>query len=65
LEPTFGAGDTQVLEGFAKESQHFVPVTFRRDKIGVLVQVVDEPLLLFAHLEIVVGHFPSTSSRSV
>ena len=51
LQAAFGPGDAKVLQGFLQKSQHLVAVTLRADEVRILLDVVDQPLLVFAHAE--------------
>ena len=57
-QPRLGAGNAEVLQGFAQEGEDLVPVAFRADEIGVVLDIPDEPLLVFAHAEEVVALLP-------
>ena len=44
-----GTGDTEILQGIPQEGQHFILITFRADKSRMILDVMDEPVLIFAH----------------
>ena len=69
MQPAFGPADTEVLQRLAEESQHLVTARLRSYEVGVVLDVLDEPLLVFAHLKEVVAllylnNFP-TAIRTV
>ena len=54
VQAALGPGDAQILQGLAQEGEHLVPVALRADPVGVVVDVVEEPVLVLAHAEEVV-----------
>ena len=65
IHAALGPGDAQVLQGLLEKSQHLVLVAFRADPVGVGLDVVDEPVLVFAHAEEVVFFLEEGGDRFV
>jgi len=51
----FRPGNAQILQGLAKQGQHFITIAFRPDKVRVLLDMGNQPLLIFAHSEKIVA----------
>jgi len=54
-QPFFRPRNAEVFQRFPKEGEDLVPVAFGADEIGVVLDIPDEPLLVFAHAEEVVA----------
>ena len=68
-QAAFGTADAEVLQGLSEKSQHLVTARLRSDEIRVILDVLDEPALIFTHFKKVVAlfylnHFP-TAIRTV
>ena len=57
------SGDAEILQGIPQERQGLVPIALRPDKVRVFLDVVNEPLLVFAHPEEVVALFAVFGNR--
>ena len=51
----FRTGYTQVLERLPQEGQHLVSIPLRPDEVRVLRDMIDQPLLISAHPEKIIG----------
>ncbi len=54
-EPALRPGDAQVLERLAQEAEGLVAAEVGLDERGILIDVADQPLLVLAHAEKVIG----------
>ncbi len=50
-KPVLRTGDTEILQRFPKEGKDLISIDLRPNKILVFLNVVDQPILIFAHLK--------------
>jgi hypothetical protein len=55
MKSAFRPADAEVFQGFAEKSQHLVAPRLGPDKISIIFNMLDEPILILAHFKEVIA----------